>query len=61
MKQPETKEWRGMKLVRISDAGIEFDKFLCWKTSPVVEDDVDPMDWAYECDYDAYVNSLVKE
>ena len=54
--EPETKIWHDMKLVRISDVGKDFSRWLYGQTFPYVEDDPKPTDWAYYWDYTKYLN-----
>lgn len=58
MNVPETKFWNGMKIARISDCPAGFMEWLNGQTCPVVEDDKDPMDWAYYWDYERFINNL---
>lgn len=46
-----------MKLVRISDVK-GFSDWLAGQTMPVVEGDKNPFDWAYEWDYERFINNL---
>jgi hypothetical protein len=55
---PEVMTWNGMKLVRISDVGERFSKWLNGQTIPLVEDNKNPTDWAYYQDYVRFVNNL---
>lgn len=57
-KNPETIIWNGMKLVRISDVGEKFLKWLYGQTCPIVEDREDSTNWAYYCDYERFINGL---
>jgi len=56
---PETKIWHDMKLVRISDVGEEFSRWLYGQTIPLVEDDPNPTDWAYYWDYRGFIRNLL--
>lgn len=58
MNKPEEMQWNGMELVRISDVGDEFQTWLYGQTLPFVEDNADPMDWAYKSDYKRFINNL---
>jgi len=57
MKEPTIKIWQGMKLVKISDVP-GFDDWLYGQTLPVVEDDPEPLNWAYYDDYRRCTNGL---
>ena len=57
-KEPEIKLWHGMKLAKISDVGDEFKEWLYGQTLPLVEDDPEPMNWAYYWDYERFINGL---
>ena len=53
-----TIEWHDMKLVKISDVGEDFLKWLYGQTLPLVEEDENPMDWAYYWDYERFSKGL---
>jgi hypothetical protein len=55
---PETIIWHDMKLVRISDVGDKFLKWLAHQTVPIVDDNETPFDWAYYWDYDRFIKNL---
>lgn len=55
----EIKIWvDGIKVVRISDAGDKFREWLSGQTVPFLENDPDPMDWAYYHDYLCFIQEL---
>jgi len=55
--KPETKMWKGMKLVRVSD--VEgFGDWLTGQTMPMVEGDKTPFDWAFIGDYERFIAGL---
>jgi hypothetical protein len=61
--EPTTMMWNGMKLVKISECGEEFKKWMYGQTIPFVEDWLDcetesPTDWAYSWDYDRFIKGL---
>jgi hypothetical protein len=56
--KPETVTWKGMKLVRVSDVGEKFAKWLYGQTLPFVEDNETPTDWAYYWDYERFISNL---
>lgn len=70
-KEPETIEWHGMKLVRISDVNSAVydtdlsdfpphDRFSQWlegQTLPLVEGNEHPYDWAYYHDYERFIRN----
>jgi len=49
--KPETKVWRDMEIIKISDVGDDFSEWLCGQTLPYVSGDDTPSDWAYIDDY----------
>ena len=57
-KKVTTMLWHDMTLVKISDVGEDFKKWLYGQTVPYVEEDINPFDWAYSWDYDRYVKHL---
>jgi hypothetical protein len=51
--------WQGMRLVKISSVpDPKFRGWLSGQTTPLVEDDPNPFDWAYEWDYERFINHL---
>jgi hypothetical protein len=58
MKEITIKTWCGMKIIKISDIDASFSDWLYGQTLPLVEDDVNPTDWAYYSDYLRWVNGL---
>jgi hypothetical protein len=57
MTEPTKIIWHEMELVKISDVP-GFADWLYGQTLPYVEDDPTPTDWAYEWDYDRFINHL---
>jgi len=59
--KPKTIIWYGMKLVKISDVGEEFRRWLYGQTMTMVDDknlnDGDMYNWAYYCDYERFINN----
>ena len=56
-KEPQKIIWHDMYLIRISDVP-GFREWLWGQTCPLVDDDPDPLDWAYFDDYERYINGL---
>ena len=59
--KPKTIIWYDMKLVKISDVGEEFRRWLYGQTMTMVDDanvnDGDMFNWAYYCDYERFINN----
>ena len=60
--KPKVIFWHGMKLVKISDVGIEFARWLGGQTMPMVDadksiNDGNPLNWAYYEDYLRFINN----
>lgn len=55
--EPYKIEWHGMKLVKISDVP-GFSEWLGGQTMPFVYGVPDPFDWAYEDDYERFIQGL---
>jgi len=56
--QVEVKYFNGMAVVRISDKGPGFGKWLYGQTIPYIEGNETPSDWAYYWDFERYVKGL---
>ena len=59
--KPKVIFWHGMKLVKISDVGIEFARWLGGQTMPMVDadksiNDGDMFNWAYYSDYGVFIS-----
>jgi len=56
---PMVCDWsNGIWIVKISEVGDEFFKWLHGQTLPLVEEDENPTGWAYYCDYSRFMNGL---
>ena len=51
---PILRDWDGHKVVKISSVP-GFQKWLWGQTCPLVSDDPEPDDWAYEWDYQRFI------
>lgn len=58
MTEPVIIEWHGMKIVKISSVGDRFQKWLYGQTLPYVNEEKDPLDWAYISDYNRFISGL---
>lgn len=56
--KPTTMIWNDIKIVKISDVGDKFYKWLYGQTLPLVEEDENPTGWAYYWDYERFINNL---
>ena len=54
---PETLIFNDMIVVRISDVGKDFAEWLNGQTLPLIEENQDPLDWAYYWDYLRWKNN----
>ena len=59
--KPKIIIFHDMKLVKISDVGEEFRRWLYGQTMTMVDDknlnDGDMFNWAYYCDYERFINN----
>lgn len=56
--EPEIRIWHDIWVVRVSDVGDDFSKWLYGQTLPYVLEDESPSDWAYYSDYSRWVRKL---
>jgi hypothetical protein len=57
--EPERKMWvEGIEIVRMSDVGEDFMRWLYGQTLPLVIGDPTPQDWAYAKDYERFKAGL---
>jgi hypothetical protein len=45
-------------IIKISECPPEFQEWIKGQTCPLVEDDDSPFDWAYESDYERWLEGL---
>jgi len=55
---PEVRVWHKIWIVKISDVGEEFAKWLNNQTMPLVEEDENSTNWAYFGDYSRFIHKL---
>lgn len=55
---PKVVVWHGMWLVKVSEVGVEFSKWLYGQTMPLVTESDTPTDFAYYPDYIRWKNHL---
>jgi hypothetical protein len=53
---PTVMNWHKIWIVKVSNVGEEFAKWLDGQTRPLVSEDKNPSDWAYYSDYSRFVN-----
>jgi len=58
MKEPTVMNWYSIRVVKISEVGEDFRKWLDGQTTPFVYESENPTDWAYYDDYLRWINGL---